>query len=223
MGEEAEIKEFLEMLGRVERYMRYLDARASGDTYVAFGVAVAAGSVVTALAGPISKAIGVPIGLLIGLAWGIAISIAVAISARGHARVSALIIAHKPPEERERVRAAWRRECLITALGWMICLSLWSLIGFWLLSGEPGPTWSLYLVFIGLGNLVIYLAAGWEVRESLYVALALFACSPVPLALTYLAPWAAFAWAVLAVVASYLWAGLRFYGKAEALLAGSEG
>jgi len=25
------------------------------------------------------------------------------------------------------------------------------------------------------------------------------------------------------VVASYLWAGLRFYGKAEALLAGSEG
>ncbi|RLI13984.1 hypothetical protein DRO33_00165 [Candidatus Bathyarchaeota archaeon] len=223
MGEEAEVRELLEMLGRVERYIRYLHTRASGDTYVAFGLAVAIGSIITALADPISTAIGVPIGLLIGLTWMVVMSAAVAVSARGHTRLVAFIMAHEPPEERERRRAAWRRGYLITALGWIACLSLWSFIGLWLLSGEPGPTWSLYLVFIGLGNLVIYLATGRGVRETLYVALALLACSPVPLALACLAPWAAFAWAVLAVVASYLWAGLRFYGKAEALLAGAEG
>ena len=95
--------------------------------------------------------------------------------------------------------------------------------------------WALYLACLGLGNAITYLAhrlvpdrGTEEAIEAGVVALVLLACSPVPmaLALCHLVGWHSWAHVLLAVavvMASYLWAGLRLYRRAEAVLAGVEG
>ena len=221
MGEE--VRELLEMLGRVERYIRYLDMRASGHTYVAFGLAVAGGAVASFFAPRLCAVAGLPPGPVIGLIWSVVMALALAVSVRSWARTEALALAHRPPEEREQFRRARRKAYTISGLAWVALLSFWGLMGWWLFSTHPGPLWALYMACIGLGNLITYLCPGEKEEEQLYVAISLMACSPLALPAALLAGWAPFAVAVVAVVASYLWAGLRFYGRAEAILAGAEG
>ena len=176
----------------------------------------------------IGEAVGIPAGPIIGLSWLIAMTIAIVMSTRGMARLRAFVLAHRPREEHEELVRTWRRAGMITAIGWLSILSLWGFL-FGVLFGEsPGLLWSSYLICVGFGNVVIYLAPGGEKeREVLYVALSLMASSPIPALLAIAFPgsagWAPFVVAVVAVIASYLWAGFRFYGRAEAILVGSEG
>ena len=222
-----EVEEFLRALDRVERYIRYLDMRASGHTYIAWGLAVAGASLCTFFAPAIGKAVGIPAGPIIGLSWLIAMTIAIVMSTRGMARLRAFVLAHRPREEHEELVRTWRRAGMIIAIGWLSVLSLWGFL-FGVLFGEsPGLLWSSYLICVGFGNVVIYLAPGEKEREVLYVAISLMAASPIPALLAIALPgsagWAPFFVAIVAVIASYLWAGLRFYGRAEAILAGREG
>ena len=222
-----EVEEFLRALDRVERYIRYLDMRASGHTYIAWGLAVAGASLCTFFAPAIGKAVGIPVGPIIGLSWFIAMTIAIVMSTRSMTRLRAFVLAHRPREEHEELMRTWRRAGLIIAIGWLSVLSLWGIL-FGVLFGEsPGLLWSSYLICVGFGNVVMYLAPGEKEREVLYVAISLMAASPIPALLAIAFPgsagWAPFVVAVVAVVISYLWAGLRFYGRAEAILVGSEG
>jgi len=220
LGEEA--RELLEMLGRVEKYIKYLDMRASGHTYMAFGLATACGALATFLVTFISELIGVPCGIIIGLIWFIVIMAALMVSGRHWGRAEALALARKPPEERERLRKQMRTADLILTIGWIGSLSLWGL-SFYFLFDHPGQIWALYTACVGLGNLITYLSPGGKAKETLYVALSLMASSPLVLATALASGWAPFVAAIIAVVLSYLWASLRFYRKAEAILAGAEG
>ena len=217
-----EVEELLQALDRVERYIRYLDMRASGDTYVAWGLAVAAGSFLTFLFSLLAPLLGALTGPAIGMSWFILMALAIFVSGGRARRLWALMLVGRGPEERARLKRSWRIRWTLAAIAWAGVLGAWGYLGFCLLGGfySPGPLWSLYLACVGLGNALTYLIGGRE-REMLVVAASLLACSPLPLLLAILGlAWASFIVAVVAVVASYLWAGLSFYGKAEAILAG---
>ena len=218
MGDEA--RELLEMLGRVERYIHYLNVRAAGHTYVAFGLAVAIGAIASFLAEPFCKLVGLPIGPVIGLIWMTAIGTAVVVSGRSWARVEHFMLAQKPPEERKRLWRQMRKADLTWIIGWIGSLGLWGFLGFSFFGARPGALWALYMACVGLGNLITYLAPGGGEKETLYVALMLMACSPLALPAALISSWAPFAVAVAAVLATYFWAGFRFYRRAEVLLAG---
>ncbi|HDI01556.1 MAG TPA: hypothetical protein ENF78_03930 [Candidatus Bathyarchaeota archaeon] len=225
MGEEAEVREFLKMLGRVERYIRYLDMRAHGNTYLAWGLAVVCGSIASFTMPLLGEAIGVPVGPLIGLVWLVALVSALTVSWGSWARASALMLARKPREERERLKRAVRREGALIGVAWAILLMGWSMSVI-VLAILSGACWALYMACVGLGNLATYAISAQKEREALYVGASLVATSPAPLAAYMLAPeasWLPFTIAVVAVVASYLWAATRFYGRARAILAEAEG
>ncbi len=222
-----EVEELLQALDRVERYIRYMDMRASGDTYVAWGLAVAAGSFLTFLFSLLAPLLGTLTGPAIGISWFILMALAIFVSGGRARRLWALMLVGRSPEERARLRRSWRIRWTLAAIAWAGVLGAWGYLGFCLLGGfySPGPLWSLYLACVGLGNALTYLIGSKEERrrerEMLVVAASLLACSPLPLLLALLGlAWASFIVAVMAVVASYLWAGLSFYGKAEAILAG---
>ncbi|RLI11217.1 hypothetical protein DRO33_04430 [Candidatus Bathyarchaeota archaeon] len=226
LGEEVE--ELLDALRKVERYMRYLDMRASGDAYVAWGIVVAVGCLLTALVSELGSRFGLPIGPVIGILWAVLMTIAIAVSSRGWGLLWAFLLAHKPPEEREQLRRSWRVRGTVLIAGWAGTFVLWGFLSLFVLGGEPGPCWSIYLACVGLGNAITYAVHSGEerrmIRESLVVAAVLLACSPLPFLIVLALPgwpWLSFTVAVLAVIISYLWAGLRFYEKAEAILAGA--
>ena len=113
-----EVEELLQALDRVERYIRYLDMRASGDTYVAWGLAVAAGSLLTFLFSLLAPLLGALTGPAIGMSWFILMALAIFVSGGRARRLWALMLVGKSPEERARLRRSWRVRWTLAAIAW---------------------------------------------------------------------------------------------------------
>ena len=228
MGREA--RELLEALDRVERYIRYLDLRASGHSYVGWGIGVGVGAFLTFLMPGICGFLGLPIGPMIGITWMVIMLLALSFSSKHMARARALLLARHEAEERERILKALRRGGAISALGWVSAMTVFGISFYFFF--DKAFLWSIYLVCVGLGNMITYIAclAQKEIRprvglaEAKMVAITLTSCSPIPILIgLFLPDWAPFSSAVILVVISYLWAGIRLYRKAEAILLGAEG
>jgi len=221
----SEVKEFLEALEAVERYILYLEIRSVGHIY--FGWAF--GALIMGLFGffskPLEKITGVPSSLIF-IFVGIIVSIIVfVLSDKGFAAARRLKISRAPPEKRGEIIAKVRKFNIMTALIW----SLTSIIFFSICFSFKRFSYYYFMVSLlstlGFGNLAMSLVHRWLLEEliveSFWVGVFLLISTLITLTLIFFGLfYASSIFSILSIFVIYLVAGLYAYSKAFKVLEG---